>query len=123
MAKAKVSRRTAQALSFALFLFGLALLAYLNAWWPGIMLVLGLPVALREYLLGRYYDVGITLFVFVGVFITVQFKIAWQVLLPILFTIGGIYVLFREYLESKQTSTSEEEEDINTEIGEDQYKK
>jgi len=123
MAKQIVSRKTAKVLSFAFFLFGIAALSFLGKWWPGIMLAIGLPLALREYLLGRRYDMAVTIFVFVGVFVTVQFNVAWEIILPILFTLGGIYVLFREYLENKETTLVEEEEDINIEIEEDQHKK
>lgn len=116
------SKRRAKAFSVALFLIGLAIITYLNAWWPGIMLAVGIPLALRQYLLGRHYDMGITLFVFIGVFVTVQFNISWEILLPVLFALGGIYILFREYLESKEEPLEEEEEDINQEIEEDQHK-
>jgi hypothetical protein len=116
------SKRRAKALSTALFLVGLAIVSYLGAWWPGIMLAVGLPLALRQFLLGRHYDMGITLFVFIGVFITVQFEIHWEVLLPVLFAVGGIYVLWREYVESKEP-LAEEEEDMNQEIEEDQHKR
>ena len=116
------SKKRAKALCVALFLIGLAILSYLRAWWPGIMLVVGLPLALRQYLLGRHYDMGVSLFVFVGVFVTVQFNISWEILLPVLFALGGIYILFREFLESKEEPLSEEEEDINQEIEEDQHK-
>ena len=116
------SKKRAKALSVALFLIGLAIVSYLRAWWPGIMLVVGIPLALRQYMLGRHYDMGVTLFVFVGVFVTVQFNISWEILLPVLFALGGIYVLFREYLESKEEPLSEQEEDINQEIEEDQHK-
>lgn len=121
MAKILTSKKKAKAISVALFLIGLAIISYLAAWWPGIMLVVGIPLALRQYLLGRHYDMGISLFVFVGVFVTVQFNISWEVLLPVLFAIGGIYILFREFLESKEP-LAEEEEDINHEIEEDQHK-
>jgi len=97
-----VSKRRAKVISVALFLVGLAIITYLHAWWPGIMLAVGLPLALRQYLLGRHYDMGVSLFVFVGVFVTIQFNISWEVLLPVLFALGGIYILFREYLESKE---------------------
>jgi 4-hydroxybenzoate polyprenyltransferase len=117
-----VSKKRAKVLSVALFLVGLAIISYLKAWWPGIMLAVGLPLALRQYLLGRPYDMGVTLFVFVGVFVTVQFDISWEILLPVLFALGGIYIFFREYLESKEEPLSEEEEDINQEIEEDQHK-
>lgn len=121
MSQAASKRRT-KALTMALFLVGLAILSYLQTWWPGIMLVVGIPLALRQYLLGRHYDMGISLFVFVGVFVTVQFNISWEILLPVLFAIGGIYVLFREYLESREETLEEKEEDINKEIEEDQHK-
>lgn len=121
MANALTSKKRAKAISVALFLIGLAIISYLAAWWPGIMLVVGIPLALRQYLLGRHYDMGISLFVFVGVFVTVQFNISWEILLPILFAIGGIYVLCREFLESNEP-LAEEEEDINHEIEEDQHK-
>jgi uncharacterized membrane protein len=122
MASQITSKKRAKALSFALFLIGLAALTYLQVWWPGIMLAIGLPLALRQYLLGRLYDMGITLFVFIGVFVTVQFDISWEIVLPVLFTLGGIYIFFREYLESKEASEEEDEEDHNAEIEEDQHK-
>lgn len=121
MAKALISKKRAKTISVALFLIGLAIVSYLAAWWPGIMLAVGIPLALRQYLLGRHYDMGISLFVFVGVFVTVQFNISWEILLPVLFAIGGIYILCREFLESKEP-LAEEEEDINHEIEEEQHK-
>ncbi len=121
MAKALISKKRAKTISVALFLIGLAIVSYLAAWWPGIMLAVGIPLALRQYLLGRHYDLGISLFVFVGVFVTVQFNISWEILLPVLFAIGGIYILCREFLESKEP-LAEEEEDINHEIEEEQHK-
>ncbi|MGE5196328.1 MAG: hypothetical protein ACM3JI_03250 [Anaerolineae bacterium] len=120
MARLKVSHRKAQALSLALSLIGLAIISYLGAWWPGIMLAIGVPLALRQYLLSRYYDAIISLFVFVGIFITARFDVSWDVLLPVLFTIGALYILFREYLESKEAKEPEKEEDLNEEIEEEQ---
>lgn len=117
-----VSRKRAKVLSTALLLVGLAIVSYLQAWWPGIMLVVGIPTALRQYLLGRYYDMIVSLFVFIGVFVTVQFNISWEVLLPVLFAIGGLYILLREYLESKEETLAEEDEDTNKEIEEDKRK-
>ena len=123
MTKQFMSKKRTKALTVALFLIGLAVITYLQTWWPGIMLVVGLPLALRQYLLGRHYDMGVTLFVFIGVFVTVQFNISWEVLLPVLFAVGGIYVLFREFLESKEETIADEEEDLNQEIEEEQHKK
>lgn len=99
MAKPITSYAVAKTVSLILFLVGLVIATYYGTWWPGIMLVIGLPLALRQYLLGKHFDMIVSLFVFIGVFLTVEFKIAWQVLLPVLFCIGGIYIFFREFLE------------------------
>lgn len=122
MAEKKMSKKRAKVFSTSLFLVGLALITYLKAWWPGIMLVIGLPLALRQYWLGRHYDMGVTLFVFIGVFVTVQFDISWEALLPVLFALGGIYLLFREYLESKEETIADREEELNEKIEEEQHK-
>ena len=112
------SRKKAQALSTALFLIGLATLIFTDAWWPGVMLIIGLPLALRQYLLGRTYDMMMTLLVFIGTFVTVQFDISWRIFLPILFTLGALYILFREVLGPDETTEEEKEEELNREIEE-----
>lgn len=116
------SKKKAQALSTALFLLGLAVVAVTETWWPGIMLAVGLPLALRQYLLGRTYDMCISLLVFLGTFITVEFDITWRVFLPILFTIGAIYVLCREFMAPDDEDEAEKDEDIQHEIEEEKKK-
>ncbi len=95
-----ISKKRIKAITTALFLVGLAILSYTGQWWPGIMLAVGIPLALRELLLGKYYDMCVSLFVFVGVFLTIQFTISWEILLPVIFTVGGIYILCRDWAES-----------------------
>lgn len=107
MSKPMIMRKRAKIVALILFLFGIVIITYLNNWWPGIMLVVGVPLAILQYLQGRHYDMGITLFVFLGAWVTVQFNIQWQIFLPVLFTIGGVYIFFREWIESR---TAEEEE-------------
>ncbi|HEX2583006.1 MAG TPA: hypothetical protein VHL30_02705 [Chlamydiales bacterium] len=118
MAHPLTSRKKAQSFYTALFLLGIAILIYTDAWWPGIMLVIGIPLALRQYLLGRRYDMMISLLVFVGTFVTVQYDISWRIFLPVLFTLGAIYVLVRELSESSTQAEAEDEEDLNHEIEE-----
>ena len=113
------SRKRAQTFSTALFLLGLATLIFTDAWWPAIMLIVGLPLALRQYLLGRNYDMMVTLLGFVGTFVTVQFDISWRIFLPILFTLGALYVLFREFFGPDETTEEEKEEELNHEIEEE----
>lgn len=100
-----MSQRKAQALSFALFLIGLAILTYFKTWWPSIMLVIGLPLALRQYLLAQFFDMIVSLIVFLGVFITVQFHVKWDILLPIFFTLGGVYIFIKEFFGKKEEKT------------------
>ncbi len=119
----KLSHKKTSALCTALFLVGLALISFFDYWWPGIMLAVGIPLAIRQYLHGKHTDVVVTLLVFLGVFITVQFNIPWKLLLPILFVVGAIYIFFRDFLESREESEVEREEDLNEEIEEEERKK
>lgn len=119
MAKPIMSKRKAHTLSFVFFLIGLALTTYFKYWWPGIMLAIGLPIALRQYLLGKRFDMYVTLIVFLGVFITVQFNIKWEIVLPVLFTLGGLYVFFKEFFGPKDIEEKEKEENKNIEIEEE----
>jgi predicted membrane protein len=113
------SKKRAQAFSTTLFFLGLAILIFAQTvWWPGIMLVVGLPMALRQYLLGRTYDMAISLIVFVGTFITVQFDISWRIFLPILFTLGAIYIFCREWMEARTENETEHDEDTLHELEE-----
>jgi hypothetical protein len=112
------SRKRAGALSTALFLLGLASLIFTERWWPGIMLIVGLPLALRQFLLGRTYDALVSLLVFLGTYITVEFDISWKIFLPVLFTLGAIYVVFREFMGPDETTEEEREEELNHEIEE-----
>lgn len=111
MSKPVLLRKKTKIVALIIFLLGLIILTYTGAWWPGIMLVMGLPLAILQYLQGRKYDMAITLFVFVGAFVTVQFNIKWETFLPVLFAIGGIYIFFREWIQSRTTEEEEMEED------------
>lgn len=116
------SKKRATALAAALFLVGLASLIFTEAWWPGIMLIIGLPLALRQFLMGRTYDMIVTLLVFIGTFVTVQFDISWQLFLPILFTLGAVFILLREFFGPDESDEEEKEEEINHEIEETKKK-
>jgi 4-hydroxybenzoate polyprenyltransferase len=113
-----VSRKRAKAFSAALFLVGLASLTFLG-WWPGIMLVIGLSLALRQFLLGHHYDMVVTLLVFGGGFLTLAFSIPWNFFLPTIFVLGAIYILVREFFEVRTETEQEQEEDAQQEIEEE----
>jgi hypothetical protein len=120
MAHPKVSQKRAKALSSSLLLILLAIISFTGNWWPGIMLVVGLPLSFRQFLLGRNYDMGLSLTLFIGAFIVSSgYEISWNTLLPVLFTIGAIYTLAREFITPFPTTEAEDEESLSKEIEEE----
>lgn len=108
-------RKMAKIVSLIIFFLAIVTIAFTNYWWPGIMLALGIPLAIFQYMQGRRYDTIVSLFVFLGAWVTIQFDIRWEVFLPVLFSLGGIYLFFREWIESQQGKKNEgidEEDDL-----------
>jgi hypothetical protein len=97
-----LSQKKARAFSLALFLLLLAAITYLDAWWPGIMLAIGLPIALRQGLVGKYTDMAITLVIFLGVFISVHFGLNGKRVAALLLFGGGLWLFFKEMAEEKK---------------------
>ena len=118
MAKPIMSNHKAQILALCLFIICVAIMFSIKSWWPEVLLVIGIPLALKQYLNGHRFDMISSLIVFVGGYITVKFKIAWEVVLPVIFTLGGLYILLREFFTSSKTEV-EKEIDINEEIKEE----
>ncbi|MCH9613484.1 MAG: hypothetical protein SP1CHLAM54_04870 [Chlamydiia bacterium] len=114
----KMSKKRAKAITLCLFFLGLAILTILDNWWPSIMLVIGIPLAMRQYFMGRYQDMIVSLIVFIGIFVTGQFNIPWNVLLPIFFIVAALWILGREFLESRQHPEEEELDEIAHDIEE-----
>ena len=122
MALPKISKRRSEILALGIFLIGLAVISYWQFWWPGIMVVLGITFLVKQYLRGRYYDMFITSFVFGGITLFYGELIEWDLLLPVLFALGGIYIIFREIFFRRYRTGKEETEDVREEI-EDARKK
>ena len=92
-----VSKRRAEAISTGVLLISLGLLFYFNAWWPGILLAIWAFLGTRQILTKRYFDFALTTLILVGSFLLTIFNIDWRTLGPILFILGGLYIIFREY--------------------------
>ncbi len=119
MAHPKVSQKRAEAISSSLFLVGLAIVFLTQSFWPSMMLVIGIPLALRQYLLGRTYDALLSLVIFGGVFCVSGLDISWEIILPVLFVTAAIYTIAREFCNPYPTTEAEDEESLNHEITED----
>lgn len=115
-----ISKRKSDAISNGVFLIGLGILFYTNMWWPGILLAIWAALAIRQYFTGRTYDLIISSVILIGLFILNAFDLTWSVLMPVLFVIGGIYIIFREYFfAEEECDKSEEIQDQVREIKDD----
>ncbi|NDD58289.1 MAG: hypothetical protein EBZ47_03420 [Chlamydiae bacterium] len=121
MSQPIVCKKKAKSICSALFLVMLGIVGLSQLGWPYILLTIGIPLALRQYLLRKNYDVFVTLFIFIGSFISIQYTSSWSMILSIMFILGGIYIFFRDFIESKTCPESETEEDVNEEIEEQQH--
>ena len=101
------SKKKADAISNGVFLISLGFLFYFNFWWPGILLSLWAMLATRQYLTARHYDFAITSVILLGLFTIYFFHIEWSMLMPTLFFVGGIYIIFREYYFSEEPTDRE----------------
>lgn len=97
MALPILSKRKSDAIANGVFLAGIGILLYTHAWWPGILLVIWLSLATRQYFTQRIYDLIISSVILLGLFIVTLFNINWEILMPVLLVVGGIYIIFREY--------------------------
>lgn len=116
----KVSQKRAKALSTAIFLIIIAILAFVGRWWPDILLAIAFSLSFRQLLLGRIYDAFLSLVIFVGAYIGVSFEVSFEVILPVLFLVAGLYILIREFCDSSTRDESEIEEDLNHELEEEE---
>ncbi len=114
------SQKKAKNIAVVLFLIGLVIVSLTGGWWPGLLLAVGIPLSIKHYLLGQRYDVLMILVVFVGAFASITYEFSWPVLLPVLFTLGAIYLLCRDLMD--EHVVAEDEEDLNEEIQEEQHK-
>jgi len=112
MAKAIMSIRKANVITNGLFLVALAVVIFTGAWWPGVLIAIWFPLALRQYLTGRIYDMTLTTVILLGLFIVSYFNVSWNVLVPIIFVIGGIYIIFREYFFAYDTNGEDKSEEL-----------
>ncbi len=111
-----LSQNKSDALALGALIVGLSILAIYNIWWPWILLIIGLATIVRQYLRGRHYDMYVSVVVFGGLFLFYFFNINWAVLMPVIFTTGAIYIVFREFFTTGSRSGYEQLEDARKEI-------
>jgi hypothetical protein len=76
-----------------IFLIGLGILIITNAWWPGIMFVLGLAAGADRVLRGKYLQ-GLTAFaLFAAVSLFSAVDIPWRIFGPFILISLGVVAL------------------------------
>lgn len=92
-----MTRSKIEAIGNGVFLICLGFLFYLNWWWPGILVAVWASLATRQILSGRKQDLILTSFLLGSLFIVAFFKLSWDLITPVLFVLGGAYLIIREF--------------------------
>ena len=116
MSKPILSKRKSDIIGNGVFLIGLGILFYINSWWPGILLPIWASLGSRQFLTGRIYDLVLTTVILWSLFIVYFFKIDLTSLLPVLFVLGGIYIVFREFFYADDTNGEDKAKEITDDI-------
>lgn len=116
MAHPLVSKHRADTTFNGVLLIGAGILFFTNSWWPWLLLVLGGALALRQYLRGRIYDTCLTVIIFGVLFAQAFFDWKLSFLIPVLFTLAGIFLLFYEWVIRRDRVGEEALDDQNKEI-------
>jgi len=116
-----MSRKKADIAAFSVLVGAIVILVYMGKCWPYIFLAIGGSLALRQYLRKRYYDVGLTCAVFIGLFLTFFVDIQWNAIMPIILVLGAVTIFYREFVASRTRSGSEQINDLKSEIDDAQH--
>lgn len=114
MSQLVLSPRKAASISNGVFLISLGILFFTNLWWPGILLALWATLGLRQYLVARYWDFALTSIIFIGLFVLNYLD--WDILLPVLFVVAGIFLIVREYFFGGDTNGEEKSKEIEEDV-------
>lgn len=110
-----ISKRKIDALSNGILLVGLGVLFFTNTWWPGILIVVWAWLGLRQWLSNRKFDLIVASVILWGLFLMSFLNISLNVLVPVLFVLGGIYIVFREFYFTEDSNG----EDVSQELMDD----
>lgn len=122
MARHITSDQRALKISSAVFLVCLAVLAFLGTWWPGMALAIGITIATRQLLRGKYYSMALSLVVFTGIFLVYFFQFKAEIFLAVLFFVAGVAIFIKEFFTPKSSSEAAQDDNVQHEIEEEQSK-
>ena len=118
-----LSHKKTRGFCAALFLVGLAFLAYFQTFWPWILVVIGTVLGFRGIALGKIYDGIFNFSTSIILTITYEMKITWSYVLPVILVIAAIYEIYKAYIDETNLSVDESIEDKNHELEEQESSK
>jgi hypothetical protein len=121
--KTFMPKRKIDAIANGAFLIALGVVFFTNTWWPGILIPIWLALVIRQYFTERYYDLFLSSVILLGLFVLALFKFDWAVLMPVLFVVGGIYIIFREYFFADDTNGEDQSQEILDDADDDRKPK
>lgn len=94
-------RSKIEAIGNGVFLIILGILFYFNWWWPGILIAVWASLAVRQVLSHRMQDLLLSTFLLGSLFVVAFFNLSWNLVTPIIFVFGGLYLILREFYYDK----------------------
>lgn len=94
-----MKQKQINAISFAILLFGLAIIAFTHAWWPGILLAIGISAVVRSLLYKHFGETIANFLIFGGLFLYFKYPyiVPGEHILPLIFVVIGVIVLIKEF--------------------------
>lgn len=113
MNRPNLSKTTTHVLTALIILAGGAALLYFDIIWPEIILIVGLAIALKQFLNGSVFDPIASLVIFGSMYVTTKMNIGWEVLIPLpaLIFVVGFFILVHEYFLRKERSQNSMDHD------------
>lgn len=112
-----IARARADTVGNGIFLIAIGLLYYYHFWWPGILLAVWSSFSTRQLLTKRFQDFLLTTILLLSLFFIVFFQLSFELLMPLIFILGGSYLVFKEFFYRPKEATAfdpykEEKEDV-----------
>jgi hypothetical protein len=104
MNRPNFSKTTTHVLTALIILVGGGALLHFDMLWPEIVLIIGLALALKQFLNGSVFDPIASLVIFGSMYLTTKINIGWEVLIPLpaLIFVVGFFILLHEYFLRKE---------------------
>ncbi len=106
MSRPNLSTTARHVITVITILAGAGTLFYFESLWPEIILVIGLAIALKQFLGGATFDPIASLIIFGCMYTSIKGDLGWGILIPLptLIFVVGFFILIHEYFLKKESS-------------------